>query len=549
MHVSSIRLIGFKRFTDTTITEIPASARLVVLAGPNGTGKSSLFDGLKTWHWLNGGAGQQWDETYGTKTGSVGRGWTDRVRVEFHEPLPAGENERKKLVYARSAFRNEPEFDISGFSRMASPLDTPKVRRMIDNDISVSENFQRLIMKTIDGVYDPAVPDSLTKGEIRDRIIGRVREAMSAVFPDLLLTGVGGLGGQGNERGSFYFRKGMADKFLYKNLSAGEKAAFDLILDVVMKSEYFDDTVWCIDEPETHLNTRIQAQLLSTLVELLPERSQLWLASHSIGFMRRAWEMSQLVPGSVAFIDMADKDFDEPVTVSPIKVDRGFWNRTLDVALGDLASLVAPERVVLCEGRPARDAGDSRAAFDAQCYRTIFATEHPETDFLSVGNSTDIVRDRLEIGWAIQTIAPGTLVSRIIDRDFRSETEVQMLQESGTRVLSRRHLEAYLFDDEVIAALCHEHSQPQHIPDALTIKANAIAASVARGNSDDDIKRASGDIAEGLRRLLTLANAGSTAEAFARDTMAPLLRPGMAAYAELHEAVFGTPSRLTTPAE
>lgn len=195
--------------------------------------------------------------------------------------------------------------------------------------------------------------------------------------------------------------------------------------------------------------------------------------------------------------------------------------------------------------RAARDPGDSRAAFDAQCYRTTFATEHPDTDFVSVGNSTDIVRDRLEIGWAIQTIAPGTLVSRIVDRDFRSENEIQLLERAGTRVLKRRHLEAYLFDDEVIEALCHEHSQPEHIPDALRIKADAIAASVARGNMADDIKRASGDIAEGLRRLLTLSRAGSTAEAFARDTMAPLLRPGMRTYIELHEAVFGAPSQLT----
>ncbi|MFC0678532.1 AAA family ATPase [Lysobacter korlensis] len=537
--MSSIHLRGLKRFTDATITSLPATAKLVVLAGPNGSGKSSLFDGLKTWHWYNGGVGGNWDESYGTKAGAASASWTERVRVEFHEPLPAGAEDRKKLIYTRTAFRNEADFNVSRFNRLASPLETSRVSRMIDNDVTVSENYQRLIMQTIDGVYDQSLPDTMTKGEIRDRIIGRVRTSMLSVFPDLVLTGVGGIGGQTGTEGTFYFEKGASPRFLYKNLSAGEKAAFDLILDAVIKSEFFDDTIWCIDEPETHLNTRIQAQLLTALYSLVPDNSQLWLASHSIGFMRQAWELSKADFASVCFLDMEGLDFDSPVTLTPIKPSRDFWSRTLNVALGDLASLVAPERVVLCEGRPPTVGEDAKAAFDAQCYRIIFAAEHPETDFLSVGNSADTANDRLGIGRAIQTIAPGTIVSRVIDRDFRSDAEIALLERQGTRVLSRRHLEAFLFDDEVIAALCAEVEQPQRTPDALRVKSDALTSSVQRGNDPDDVKRASGSIAEGLRRLLSLQGAGSTAEAFARDTMAPLLRPGLTVYAELSECVSG----------
>jgi len=540
LRVSSIHFSGFKRFTDTTITELPPSAKLIVLAGPNGSGKSSVFDGFKTWHWYNGGAGGNWDESYGTKTGSPNLSWPQRVQVEFHDPLPAGPEEKKKLIYVRTAFRNEADFNISAFSRLASPLDSSRVSRMIDVDVAVSENYQRLIMQTIDGIYDASLPDSMTKGEIRDRIIGQVRTSMLAVFPDLHLTGVGGLVGGTGDSGSFYFRKGTSDGFHYKNLSAGEKAVFDLVLDAVIKREVFDDTIWCIDEPETHLNTRIQAHLLTTLVNLVPTNSQLWLASHSIGFMRGAWELSKVMPNSVAFVDMEGMNFDLPVTLVPVHPSRNFWSRTLNVALGDLATLVAPERVVLCEGRLSVGLGDSKAAFDAQCYRTIFARDHPETDFLSVGNSSDTVNDRLGIGRAIQTIIPGTLVIRVIDRDYRSPAEIGLLEGDGTRVLGRRHLEAYLFDDEVIAALCVVHGQPELTAAALQIKAEAIVESVARKNDADDIKRAAGAIAEGLRRLLALKGAGSNAEAFARDTMAPLLEPGLAVYGELHACIFGT---------
>lgn len=539
MRVKSARFRGFKRYTDTTVEGIPATARLVVLAGPNGSGKSSLFDGMRAWHAANGAASYSWDESYGHKVGAPAMGWPEHVQLEFHNELPTGPEERKKMVYIRSAFRNEADFTVNNFARLASPLDNPRINRLIDNDVSVSDNYQRLIMLTIDGIYDDEIPDDVTKGEIRDRIIGQVREAMGKVFPDLQLTGVGGIGGSSAAGvGTFYFDKGASKGFLFKNLSAGEKAAFDLLLDAVVKREFYDDTVWCIDEPETHLNTRVQGLLLQTLLDLLPPQCQLWIASHSIGFMRKAWEMAQNMPGSVAFIDLQNVDFDATVALTPIEPTRDFWTRTLDVALGDLASLVAPEQVVLCEGRPPRGASDQKAAFDATCYRRIFAAEFPNTDFLSVGNSNDAGQDRIEIGSTIQALASGTEVIRLIDRDMRSEAEVQLLIDSGVRVLSRRHLESYLLDDEIISALCREHEQPDRIDEALMILKEELAASVGRGNDVDDYKSAGGSFYTRVRRLLGLTGAGGNWDAFARDTLAPLVRPGMAVYAELRDDVF-----------
>ena len=44
MRIQNIRLKNYRRFTELTIGDLPATARLVVLVGPNGTGKSSVFD-------------------------------------------------------------------------------------------------------------------------------------------------------------------------------------------------------------------------------------------------------------------------------------------------------------------------------------------------------------------------------------------------------------------------------------------------------------------------------------------------------------------------
>jgi hypothetical protein len=179
------------------------------------------------------------------------------------------------------------------------------------------------------------------------------------------------------------------------------------------------------------------------------------------------------------------------------------------------------------------------AAYDAACFRIIFGRTHPEVDFISVGNSSDTARDRLGVGHAIQTLSTGTTVTRVVDRDFKSAEEVAALEAEGTRVLGRRHIEAYLFDDEVVEALCRSVGKVDKVHEAKGLRAAAIAASVARGNDADDIKRAAGEISNGLRRLLALEGAGSTAEAFARDTMAKLLVPEMHTYKELERSVFG----------
>jgi hypothetical protein len=539
VRLKSVHFNGFKRFTDLTITDLPQSASLIVVAGPNGSGKSSVFDGLKTWHWANGGAGGNWDETYGAKVGSDSIGWPSRVQVEFHEPVPGGAEDRKKLVYVRSAFRNEADFDVSGISRMASPLDSPRVTRLIDTDASVSDNYQRLILQTLDGVYRDDLPPDMTRTELRDRIIGKVRDALSKVFTDLQLDGVGGITIGSDSVGTFYFSKGSSKRFLYKNLSAGEKACFDLILDAVIKSEYFDNSVWCIDEPETHLNTRIQSALLETLVSLIPSDSQLLLASHSIGFMRKAWDLAKEQPGMVSFLDMQGIDFDQAATLQPVQPSREFWARTLEVALGDLAHLMAPERVVLCEGRTPRDGDDGKAEFDADCYRTIFAADFPDTDFLSAGNSKDVSQDRLEAGKAIQTIATGTSLIRLIDRDLLNTEEVAAQRALGVRVLSRRNIEAYLLDDEVLTALCAHFEQTDRAAGVIRIREESLQASISRGNDPDDLKKAAGEFYNKARKELTLSAAGSSWNAFARATLAPLVRPGMRVYDQLKDDIFG----------
>ena len=97
---------------------------------------------------------------------------------------------------------------------------------------------------------------------------------------------------------------------LLNNLSAGEKSAFDLILDMVVQSKYYPDAIYCIDEPETHMHTKLQGRVLRELYLLIPGQSQLWISTHSIGMLQEAEEIEKEHPGTVAFLDFGGRDFD-----------------------------------------------------------------------------------------------------------------------------------------------------------------------------------------------------------------------------------------------
>lgn|SRR5262245_814883 len=134
-------------------------------------------------------------------------------------------------------------------------------------------------------------------------------------------------------------------------------------------------------------------------------------------------------------------------------------------------------------------------------------------------------------------ILPTTKTFALCDRDDKSEQEIREFESAGGIVLPRRHLESHLFDDEVIEALVKREGKIGLLAEARGIVSDALAASIARGFPIDDIKTASRDIYARLKKLLQLRRSGNSADAFMRDTLAPLITPEMSVYAELKSAI------------
>ena len=537
MKLEKIVIKDFKRFTHLTIKNIPETARLIMLFGPNGCGKSSLFDALYIWLRAKKTNIHEDGEYYSRVRNEQQITSHDiasrNIEIDFHGGSVQGKKAQlKKVFYMRSAYRNDPDFRLDSLQQTQPRVDEQRFQKMIENDAAVANNYRRLASNALEDVFERE--DKKTEiGEFRKKVIGDMQEAFAKLFPDVLLDSLG----NPLTDGTFRFTKGTSRGFAFKNLSGGEKAAFDLILDLITARREYNDTVFCIDEPESHMNARLQAELLSVLCDLIPENCQLMLATHSIGMIRRARDIENENPGSVVFLDFEDRDFDCPQVIEPVKPSRTFWKNAYKVALDDLAALVAPEQVVICEGHPRTKKPVRNHSQDARCYERIFESEFPETRFVSMGNDKEVLEDKHGLVQALLSIVDGLDVLRLIDRDDRSDQEVANVRDKGVRVLSRRNIESYLFDDEVLRELAASQNQKSKVEELLAAKRKIL--SERSQNPPDDLKHPSGRIYVECRKILNLTQHGNSVETFMRDTLSPLIKPGMSCYDQLKQDIFG----------
>ena len=542
MKIKKIELNNFKRFTHLSVEDIPETTKLVILVGPNGSGKTSFMEAMNHYYKC-AGYNDAGDYHYLSKAGNVEEfnysEWRSRalklVNIDFHEATFSNtlgnHDDIKGHFYFRSAYRNEPDFQIESMQKQQDPTKSIRLSSLIQNDQTVSANYQRLIANTIAGVFDNA-NDTKAVATLRDELIGKIQSALKRVFEDLELSSVG----DPLQNGNFYFTKGTTKNFSYRNLSAGEKSAFDLILDMVVQSKYYPDAIYCIDEPETHMHTKLQGRVLRELYLLIPGQSQLWLSTHSIGMLQEAEEIEKEHPGTVAFLDFGGRDFDTDQVIRPARIGKAVMDKFYELAFGDFAKLMLPKTIVFCEGDPN---GKTRKDFDKIIYSTIFADTHPEAFFISGGSCNNIEDIEKTHGEILNTLLKSSRIIKIVDRDDRSSKEVSDLASKGIKVLKERNLESYLLDDAVLKKLCDSVGKPEKYDECLREKNEALTASIGRGNAADDYKSARGDIYNALKKCLTLVKCGNNADTFIRDTLAPLITPDMNVFKKLETEVFG----------
>ena len=289
MKITSVQLKnGYKRFHDLTIDLGSSPSRFVALVGPNGCGKSSVLDGLlylQSAYDAIGGTGQM-DANYHSlqKLATYDQ---QNVVVNFTSGTfedvfssKRAEGKQRTIFSFRSPYRYNSDIKVT---------ETRAIDEITQNNYGASTtvaldekmeiNYRRLLAKF--NRYRDL--NDIKPSEARGHIIGELNTAVSNCL-DLEISSLGDIE---SNQGTIYFRKSdQSTEFEYNVLSSGEKEVLDILLDLYLRQEDYSDTIFLIDEPELHISTAIQRRLLVEVDKLVGKHCQIWVATHSIGFLR-----------------------------------------------------------------------------------------------------------------------------------------------------------------------------------------------------------------------------------------------------------------------
>lgn len=463
MKIQKLCIKDYKRFHDLTIDLGSSPKRIIALVGPNGCGKSSVFDAM-LYHMSAydqiGNTGRK-DYRYHSLREEPGIDYRN-IEISFqYGPFSQIYTEKKKFGKEKTIFSFRSPFRYNSDLNVLEARAVDELR--LNNfgatttsslDQKMEQNYRRLNIK-----YNKFLNDNDCKpSEAKIHIIGELNKSIKNCL-NLEITYLGDIEAG---KGTLYFQKeDYINTFSYNVLSAGEKEVIDIILDLYLRKDDFDDSVIIIDEPELHLNTAIQRKLLVEINNLVGEDCQIWLATHSIGFLRALQEELKNDSQIIEF-KQENKWASEKYILRPIKGNRENWKSIFNTALDDLTNLISPNRIIYCEGRPDSSSGHIEQGFDAIVYNTIFSGNYPDTVFVSSGGNTELDQ-RSSLALAILSkVFKDIEILVLKDRDMASgkntdtnERKVYLDNNPDNhRVLKRWEIENYLFDKEVLREYC-----------------------------------------------------------------------------------------------
>ena len=406
MKFNALELINFKRFTHLTLADIPADARLVLLIGSNGSGKSSIFDAFELLNKTkrNDGLKKNQLDYYKKNINSdfeIKLSWNNVTGHNDNASINSSLKPLKQLdalnFYGRSSFRQVPRLTRTTLGNSTNiENDSDRPRFFIDRDERFENDIEKITSIILRDFFRS--PDAQSK--IKAQFISPINESLSRIFGEKdatrleLLEIIPPL--EGNVA-QVTFRKGSTE-FHYNQLSAGEKEVINILINLSSRRESLEDAICFFDEIDLHLNTQLQFQLLQEITEYwIPESSQFWTASHSLGFIEYARAYSNAV-----ILDLDDLNFDIPQVIIPTPKEN---TDIFEIAVGRafLPNLLAGKRICFVENN------------DSEYYASLGLTHF----VFAKANNRNAVYHR---------VLNDQSVSGIVDRDYLTDDDIALIR-------------------------------------------------------------------------------------------------------------------------
>jgi len=536
MLIKKIRIFNnYRRFHDLTIDLGENPKRIIALVGPNGCGKSSVFDAViyhcRAHGVILGKSNNSRDRKYHFMPGFETNDYHS-INIEFsdgkkyndiwHELHSKGLG--NTIFLFRSSYRYNNTVDIKE-TRAVDPIEKNNIGASTSSDVDerMEDNYRRLHAK----YRDYSEKEDAKPSDAKKHIIGELNTAIS----NCLAIKISGMGNVEAGNGSLFFQKpDSPNEFSFNVLSSGEKEVVDILTDLYLRKDTFCNAIYLIDEPELHISTSIQRKLIIEIDRMIPDGCQIWIATHSIGMLRALQEELKDKSDIVRF-DENNEWAKGSFTLYPMQKSRKNWQAIFATALDDITALLAPKRIIYCEGRDKPSNNGGEKGFDAQVYNMIFENEFPDTLFVSSGGNTELdIRSEIAIA-IIGKALPQTEILVLKDRDMASgkpvteddRQEYLRLNPDNHRVLRRFELENYLFDETVLQKYCMAKGKT-----FAKAKYDALNLDITNG----DIKAKCNDI----KNACTIVGSIS-AEKF-KIELAAFLSSDLAIYKELKEEIF-----------
>jgi len=322
MKIDALNLYNFKRFTELHIEQIPNDSKLVLIIGSNGSGKSSVFD---SFDFLQKGffKGQPYSGNDSLNYYRKNKDNTTTVEIKLHDQesilkqdwqLKSGQELTKKFI-GRSSIRI-----VSRITNNANPnvlaTDADSPQTFIEND----ERFTTDVFLYIQAI-NKALREPVFSGKQADTLkifqdfIEPFNSSLKNIFgsnPHTTIKIAEFEDATPQSPAKLIFQKGDS-KINYDFLSHGEKQVVILLLNFIVRQEYYKDAIIFIDEMDVHLNTKLQYNTIKEITEKwIPDNSQLWTASHALGFIDYANDFEKGV-----ILDFDDLDYDKSQIIAP----------------------------------------------------------------------------------------------------------------------------------------------------------------------------------------------------------------------------------------